>query len=163
MVRKILVVGVLENENSALAKQISVEHERHNRFAALQIVGCVGKNKVELLGAALQVEEDIRLNGVEMFEPEASGRLPDEVVVYGIDLHGRHAARTARGEFVADRPRAGEEVQHVDLLEVEEVVQHIEQVLLGEVRRGTCPEVARRHDGAAAVFAADYSHVTRLK
>ena len=83
-------------------------------------------------------------------------------MVDAVDLDRSHAPHPARGKFIADRPRTGEEVQHVALFEVKQVPQHVEKVLLGEVGRRTRPQVAGRVDRPALVLSADYSHTIRL-
>ena len=150
---------MLEDKHAARAQQIALQHQIDDRLAALQIVGRIRKDDVELLGAVFQVEKDIRLDRMELFDTELRRGLPDEIVVHRVDLHRRDAPGPPRGELVADRTRPGKEVQHVALLEIDQVAQHVEEVLLGEVRRRTGPQVAGRIDRPALVFAADYSHV----
>ena len=57
---------MFEDENPLRAQQVALQHQFHHLFAALQVVGGVRKNHVELLGAALQVEERIGLHGIEV-------------------------------------------------------------------------------------------------
>jgi len=162
IVRKVRFLRVFEDQQPSAAQAVAFERQPYDLFAALQIVGGVGKHDIELLVAVFQVEERVRLDGVEAADAQLRGRLPDEVVVHRVDLHGRDAAGSPRGELVADRAGPGEEVQYVALLEIHEVSQHVEEVLLGEVRRRTRSEVAGRIDRPALVFAADYSHTTFL-
>ena len=153
---------MFEDEYSLRAQQSAAEHLFDDPFAALQIVGSVGKNDVELLGATLQIEKNIRLDRIEAFDAELGGRLPDEIVVHRIDLHRCDAPGAAGCEFVADRSRAGKKVEYVAFLEIHQVVQHVEQILFGEIRCWTRPQVAGRVDGPALVFAAYDSHITFL-
>ena len=154
---------MFEDENPLRAQQVALQHQFHHLFAALQVVGGVRKNHVELLGAALQGEERIGLHGIEVADAELCRRLPDKVVMHRVDLHRCDAPCSARGELVAYRPRPGKEVEHVALLEIHKVAQYVEQVFLGEIGRRACPQVARRVDGPPLVFSADYSHTIRLK
>ena len=57
---------MLEHEDAPFAQQIAAQDHLHHPLAALQIVGRVGKDHVELLGAAAQVEKDIGLHGKEV-------------------------------------------------------------------------------------------------
>ena len=153
---------MFEDQDAARTEQSAFQDQLHDLLAALQVVGGVGEDHVELLGAAFQVEENVGLDRVEVFDPQQCGRPADEIVMHGVDLDRRDAPCAARGEFVADRPRAGKEVEHVALLEIEQVAQYVEEVLLGEVGRGPRTQVFGRVDRPAPVFSADYSHVVCL-
>ena len=78
---------MLKNENSVVGKQVVLKNERDNLLATLQVVGRIRENKVEFLGAALQVEEGISLHSIEIIELELASRLSNEVVVDTIYLH----------------------------------------------------------------------------
>ena len=136
IVRKVRFLRVFEDQQPSAAQAVAFERQPYDLFAALQIVGGVGKHDIELLVAVFQVEERVRLDGVEAADAQLRGRLPDEVVVHRVDLHGCDAAGSPRGELVADRA--------------------------GPVSRRTRSEVAGRIDRPALVFAADYSHTTFL-
>ena len=84
--REIHFFRVFEDENPLRAQQVALQHQFHHLFAALQVVGGVRKNHVELLGAALQVEERIGLHGIEVADAELCRRLPDKVVMHRVDL-----------------------------------------------------------------------------
>ncbi len=163
MRRKIHFPGVLEDEQTVFAEQSAPEDRIDDSLAALQIVGRIRKNHVELLPAAFHIEKGVGLDRVEIFDAQPGGRLPDEIPVHRIDFHRRDAPGAARGELVADRPRTCEQVEHVALLEIDQIAQHVEQVFLGEIRRGARPQVAGRVDGPALVFSAYDSHTTYLK
>lgn len=154
---------MFEDQQTAFAQQPVVQHQPDDFPAAFQIVRGVGEDDVELFRAAFQVEKGIGLDRIDRFASQLPRRLPDEVVVHGVDFDCRDAASAARSEFVADRSRAREEVEYVALFEIDQIGQDVEKVLLGEVRRGTCPQILRRVDRPALVSAADYSHRTSLK
>ena len=154
---------MLENENSLLAQNIARQNEADNLLGTLQIVGCIGKNDIETLWAVLQIEKSVCLDRVDVRCPEVASCTANEVVVDGVDFDRRNAARTARGELVANRACAGKEVENVRLLVIDNVAQYVEQIFLGKVRSRACAEVAGRIDGATAICAAYYSHTTCLK
>ena len=162
MCGKIVLLRVFENQHSPFAQQIAAEHQVDDPFAPLQVVGGVREDDVEALRATLQVEEDIGLDDIHVVDAELRGRLTDEVVVHRIDFDRRDAPCSARGKLVADGARAGEEVEYVALLEVDQIAQHVEEVLLGKIGGRPCTQVARRVDGTSLVFSADYSHTIRL-
>ena len=160
---KIFVARMFEDEDTARPQNFAVEHHPDDLLARRQIVGRIRENQVELFGAAFQVEKNVRFDGVEVFDSELPGGPADEIVVYGIDLDRGYAASSARCEFVTDGTRAGEEVQHVALLEIQQIAEDVEEVLLGEIGRRPRPQVAGRVDGPALVFSAYYSHTICLK
>lgn len=155
---KILLVRVLENQQTSLAQQSVRKNKVDCLLRTFEIVRSIRKNYIELLAAALQIEKDIRLDGIEILESERSGSLPDKIMVHGIYLDRRYAARLARGKFVADRPRARKQIEHVALGVVDHIVQYIEQILLREIRRRPRTEILRRVDSPSLVFTAYYSH-----
>ena len=154
---------MFEDEYPPRAQQSAVENQVDDPLAALQIIGRVGKNDVELLAATLQIKKNIGFDSVEIRDAELRGCLAYEAVVHGVDLYGRDAPGAARRKFVAYGARPGEEVEHVALLEVDYVAQDVEEVLLGEVRRRAGPQVAGRRDSPTPVFPAYDSHVVLLK
>ena len=121
------------------------------------------KNQIKLLRAALQIEEGIRLHGIEVLDAELLRRATNEIVMHGIDLDRSDALHAARGELVADRARTGKEVEDIALLEIDQVLEDIKEVLLGKVGRGACTEVTGRVDCTPFQCSADYSHITLLK
>ena len=139
------------------------EHQPYDLLAALQIVGSVRENHVELFRTTFEVEEDVGFDCIEVPDAQLRRRLADEVVVYRIDFHRGYAPRSARCELIADRAGSREEVQHVALLEIQQIAEDVEEVLLGEIGRRPRPQVAGRVDGPALVFSAYYSHTICLK
>ena len=149
---------MFEDQQPAGTQQPASEDQIDDRLAARKVIRSVRKNDVELLGAAPQVEKNIRLDGIEVVDPELSGRAADEIVVHRVDLDRGDTPRSPRRKLVADRPRPGKEVEDVALLEIDQVAQHVEEILLGKIGRRPGPQVAGRIDRPSLVFSADYSH-----
>ena len=154
---------MLEYENSALAQNVATENERNNLVGTLQIVWCVRKNDVETLGTVFQIQKSVRLYRVNGCRAQLARRAADKIVVDGVDFDRRYAAGSARGELVTYRTRPRKEVEDIDRLVIDDVVQHVEQVFLGEIGRRTRPQIAWRVDCPPAICTADYSHTTLLK
>ena len=163
MVREIFLLRVLKDKNSPFAQDFALHHKRNDLFATLQIVGSIRKNKVKLLRTALQIEKSVCLDGVERANTQLAGRLANEIMVHGVDLDRGDRFGATRTKLIADRAGTSKKVQHVALLDVDEVLQHIEEILLGKVGRRTCSEVLGRVDGAPLECSADYSLCSRLK
>ena len=69
---KILLVRVLENQQTSLAQQSVRKNKVDYLLRTFEIVRSIRKNYIELLAAALQIEKDIRLDGIEILESERS-------------------------------------------------------------------------------------------
>ena len=70
---------MLEDQDAILAQQLALEDKVDDLLAALKVVGGVGEDQIELLGATLQIEEYVGLDGVEIAKAEALSRLADEI------------------------------------------------------------------------------------
>ena len=99
---------MLKNQKSLLLKQVFLKNEVDDLLAALKVVWGVRENKVELLDTALQIEEDISLNGIEILELKLLGRLADKVMVHAIYLHRGHATGLTWCKLIAYWTRAWE-------------------------------------------------------
>ena len=142
---------MLKDQGAILAQQLTLEYEVDDLLAAFKVVRSIGEDHIELLGATLKVEEDVGLDRVEVTKTKALSRLADEVVVHGIDLNRGDGLHSARGELVADGAGAREEIEHLQLLEVEHIAQHVEKVLLSKVGCGACAKILRRVDDSSSV------------
>ena len=61
---------MFEDQQPAGTQQIASENQIDDRLAARKVIRSVRKNDVELLGTAPQVEKNIRLDGIEVVDPE---------------------------------------------------------------------------------------------
>ena len=77
---------MFEDQQPAGTQQIASENQIDDRLAARKVIRSIRKNDVELLGTAPQVEKNIRLDGIEVVDPELSGRAADKIVVHRVDL-----------------------------------------------------------------------------
>ena len=101
-----------------------IKHAMKVSGFAEAIASCenVEEDKIELLGATLEVEKYICLHGIEILELKVTCRLAYEVVVYAVYLHRCNATRLTRGELIAYRARTREEVENIEFLEIDEVI-----------------------------------------
>lgn len=122
MYAEIEAVRMFEDQQTLLAQDPALEHQRDDLFALGQIVGCIGKDDVEVpFGAAFEVKEGVGLHGMKLLHAECAGGRADEVVVHGVDFDRDDAAGPPRTEFIADGPRARKEVQYIALFEIHAV------------------------------------------
>lgn len=159
---KAVVLAVLEDEHTIFGQHTSSKDEVGEFGKACEGIGRVGKDEVEGVVALLDVTEHIGSQGNPILLLELLLDLIYMGMVRRLALYGDDAPAATRHELEADAACAGKEVEDVGaLLEVDEVVQYVEEVLLGKVRGGACLEVAGHLEGAALVFSADYSHAIR--
>ena len=95
MCGELFVGRMFENEDPFRSQQIAFEYQIDDRFTAFQVVRSIREDEVELFRAALQVEEDVGLYGVEVFNTQFACCLADEVIVYRVDLHRSNTAGSA--------------------------------------------------------------------
>ena len=147
MLREIVVLAVLEDEDALRLQQAMSEDEIGNGGQLLQGIGRVGKDKVELLVAGLNVTEYIgakTLNIERLSLPfQLFDALQDEAVMVAVLLYADHLGTASRQELKRDAARAGEEVKGCGTIKVDVAHQHIEDILLGEVSRWPRLERAR--------------------
>ena len=96
------VLRMLQNQPSAGPQKPAAENGPGNRVAARDIIRRVGKDQVELLGTAFQIEKGIGLDRVNPVETEIPGSTPDEVVMHRIDFDRNDRSGPPRGKLVAD-------------------------------------------------------------
>ena len=87
MPRKIGIFRMLEDQQSLLPQQIPIQYEANDLFAAFQIIRGIRKDHIKLFGATLQIEKNVGLDRIEVFDTQLHGRLTDKIIMYRIDLH----------------------------------------------------------------------------
>jgi len=155
------VVGfaVLEDKETVGLEEVAAEDDVGQFGDLRQDVRRVGEDEVELLTALGHELEGIAANGQCCRVLQLIEELLDEAVVAHVKLHADDAPAASADEFERDAARAGEEVEGCGCLaEVDVALQDVEEILLGEVRRGTCRERARHLEVPAFVLAGDDSH-----
>ena len=149
---------MLENQPSFGFQQIAFEYGVWDRFAAGNIVWWVGEDDVELFGTTFQVQKGVRFDRMDICEPEILGGFPDKTVVDRIDLDGDDRTGPPGCEFIADRSGTGKEVQNFDAFQIPVTVEHVEQILFGEIGGRSRPEVLRGLNGSSFLCTANDSH-----
>lgn len=160
MLGEVVLLAVLEDEEAAGLEEWAGEDDVGQFGDLRQDVRRVGKDEVELLAALCHVLKGIGANGKGCGVLQLVEELLDEAMVTDIELHADDASATSADELQRNAARAGEEVEgRRCFAEVDVALQDVEEVLLGEVCRGTCRERARHVEVPAFVFACDDSHV----
>ena len=154
-----VLLAVLEDKEAVGFEEWAREDDVGQFGDLRQDVRRVGKDEVELLAALCHVLKGIGANGEGCGVLQLVEELLDEAMVTDIELHADDASATSADELQRNAARAGEEVEGCRCFaEVDVALQDVEEVLLGEVRRGTCRERARHVEVPAFVFTGDDSH-----
>ena len=109
----------------------------------------------------LDEAEHIGMDGQPMVGLHLAPDPADESIMVAVFLHRHHLGAPARQQLQPDAARAGEEVErlHLVFFIIKTVGEHVEEVLLGKVRRGPRLEIAGHVEMPVLVDATDYSHI----
>ena len=146
---------MLEDQPPARFEQPFLPNEFGDRFTSLDVIRRIGEDDIELFGTAFQVEKGVRLYRINLGKPERLGRTADVVIMYRVNFDRNDAPCPARCEFVTDGPRSREKVEDIYPFDLPMAGNYVEQVLLGEVRRGTGAQILRRLDDPDPVTSAN--------
>ena len=167
---EIVVLTVFENKEPVGLEQSTLDNQVGQRGQLLQSVGRVGKDEVELLFAGLDETECVAADCYHIGDSPPvirSGGGPsakllqavlNEAVVVAIEFNADDVTAASREQFKGNAARAGEEVEGLGTVEVDVLNEHVEDVLLGKIRRRPRLERARNIEVAALVFSCNDSH-----
>ena len=111
MVGEVVVLAMLEHEDTVLVQQVAVQYEVWNLGELLQCVRWVGEDEVELLLATLQEAEHVATNQDVLVLAQLLEALADEVGMVTVCLHAYYSAAATGYQLERDAARAGEEVE----------------------------------------------------
>ncbi len=144
VVQKVVVRIVLQHKEPVGQQQVFFKNQVGNGINRRQRVGRPGENVVELRTTMFDKMKYVHLlDGQLFFNAERLCRLAHETHSERKIVHIRHILTAPRNELIAVAARAAEQVEHFRLLEINQVIQNIEQRLLGHIRRGTGRPVVR--------------------
>ena len=149
---------MLEHEDAAGSQQVAVEDEFGKGGELFEGVGRVGKNQVELAVATLQETKHVAAHQYGIGVTDTLHALADERMVGTVEFHAHHLGTASRQQFERDAAGSRKEVEGVSTVEVYVTVEHIEDILLGEVGGGTCLERTGHVEPAAFVFSGNDTH-----
>ena len=149
---------MLEDEESARTQHSLAEDELRNGRQRGQSVRRVGKDEVVLLLARLDEAEHIATDKDVVLGVELRHALADERSMVAIHLHADHRSTTARKQLERYTSSAGKEIECLRTLHVHVAVDHVEDILFGEVRSRTSLERARNIEVAPLIFSCYYAH-----
>ena len=99
MFGKIIILAMLENEDSTFVQQVAIQYEVWNLRKFLQGVRWVGKDEIKLLLAGFQKAEHVATNQKILVFAQLLETLADEVGVVAVCLHADDTLATSGNEF----------------------------------------------------------------
>ena len=161
MIGEVVRAGVLKNEASAGSQQASAKHGLGQFRQAGKGVGGIGENEVEGgRGCGTEVAEGIAANEVKgaRWRSESARHVGNEGGMCAIGFYSGDGSATARKEFKSDAARAGKEIQGTGLVQRDKVFEHVEEILLGKIRRRSGIEGGGHLEAQAAISSSYDSH-----
>lgn len=161
MAGEIIVLAMLQDEDSAFLQQIARHDDIGNFFQIGQGIGRVSKDEVELLIATGQITEHITTNGYTRLILQFFKKALDETMMKAVLLNRDHARTTTREKLQCDAACAREKIESCrSFLKVKIALKHIEKVLLGKIGCGSSLKRTRYVKVATFVFSRYYTHST---
>ena len=133
MLGKIIILAMLENEDSIFVQQVAIQYEVWDLRKFLQRVWRIGKDEIKLLLAGLQEAEHIATNQKILVFAQLLETLADEVGVVAVCLYADDALATSGNEFQRDAARTGKEVEGGCILKIDVTLQNIKDILLCKI------------------------------
>ena len=157
------MLAVLEDEQTAGAQHSLAKDELRYGRQRGQSVRRVGEDEVVLLLARLDEAEHVATDEDVVLRAELRHALADERRMVTIHLHAHNRSAAAREQFERDAARTSEEIERLCAIHIDVAVNHVEDILFGEVRSRTCLERARNIEVAPFIFSCYYTHKMMLK
>lgn len=152
---------VFQHHPSLRFQQLPVENNPYDPLYPFGIIGRVGKDDVELPGAALQEAFCRCLDGHQVGEAQFLGRLANETGATGMDIHGNYHRGPPRCKLVGYVPCTCIEIEYAHLIQVKVVLEDIEKTLFGQVSGRSYWQSGRHNDLSSPVVPPDYSQRCR--
>ena len=108
---KVVVLAVLKHQYAIVLQQSFLKYQSRYRWQFLQCVRRVGKDKVELLFARLDIAEHIAAQGQAYVGVQLLQAVCDKPVMVAVHLYAHHVFASARHQFERYAACAGEEVK----------------------------------------------------
>ena len=159
IIGEVLVLAVLKYKDAAFLQQPFLKDEAGDGGQFLECIGRIGKDEVEALLARLDEAEGVATQRHAYVGAEFLHACLYKAVVVAIQLDADDVGTASRHQFERDAACAGEEVEDRCAFEVEIARQHIEDILLGKIRRRSCLEGLRNIEVPAFIDTRDDSHL----
>lgn len=162
-IREIVMLAVLEDEQTAGAQHALAKDELRYGGQRGQSVRRVGEDEVVLLLARLDEAEHVATDEDVVLRAELRHALADERRMVAVHLHAHNRSAAAREQFERDAARTSEEIERLCAIHIDVAVNHVEDILFGEVRCRTSLERARNIKVAPFIFSCYYTHNMMLR
>ncbi len=158
VIRKVILLAVFEYEYSIVFQHICLEYPFRYGMKFGQSVWRISKDEVELLFASLYEAENVAAYRNAVVDAEFSHALFYKGMMVAVCLHAYYLLATSRYEFERNAASTGKHVESRAALKVDVSVEHIKDVLLGEIGSRPCLERSWHFKAPAFVYSSYYSH-----
>ena len=155
---EIVVFAVFDYNDSARSEHLRAKDFDGDRGEIGHVVGWVGEDDVELLGAAVDKLQGVAFDEGEVVDIELSGNFFNEIILCHSLFYGGDISASARQKLESDGACAGKEVKSLQSFEVNHIFEHVEDILTREVGCRARGYVCRHIEAATAKFSTYYSH-----
>ena len=155
---EVVILAMLEDEDAIRGKDALVEDKVGDLRQLLESVGWIGKDEVKLLSARLDETEDIAADGSAHICAEFLQTLGYEGMVVAVGLNTHHTGTTSRHEFERYTACARKEVEGCNVVKVDIAIEHVKEILLGEICCRAGLKRAWDVEVATLVLSCNYSH-----
>ena len=160
MLGEVVVLAMLENQETAFAQKITFEYHVGKFGDFLQHIGRVCKDEVELLPALTDVLEDIAFNGDGRKVLQLVYELLDEPEMQRILLYAYDTGTSTGKQFKSDATGSCKQVKgNRFIFPINIGIKNVEEILLGKVGSGTCLECTGNIEMTSLVFTCYYTHI----
>ena len=149
---------MFEDKNAVILQQAIVEDEPWDLWQLLQGVGRIGEYEIVLLFARLHEAEDITAQRQACVSLQLLNTIADKAMMVAVLLDADDPAASTRQQFQRDTARAREEIEGCGSIEIQVARQNVEDVLLGEIRRGSRLERTRHVEVPSFISSRDNPH-----
>lgn len=155
---EVVVLSVFKHENSSVFQAGTIQYAG-GKFAQLsQLIGRIGKNKVERTDTTFYIAQRIALHEVQIVVVEAPKELLQKRGMLAVFFYTYYGLTAPRQKFKRYATRAPKQVEHTDFLKIYIGAQYIEQIFFGKVGRRAGLETTGNIKSATFIFSCDDSH-----
>ena len=133
--------GMFDSEQRSRSEEAGREDGGWDAGEAFHVVWRVGEHEVEACRGGGYVAHGVASDEPEVSGAEFGGHFGYEFLLYRRFFHCGYCVAFAGEEFEAHGAGAGEEVEGVAVVEVDQVLEHIEYVFPREIGCGSCGNV----------------------
>lgn len=155
---EIMLARMLYYEDTARSEHARLEHLARDLGETGHIIGWIGEDEIILAGTGSDKAQSVATHQGMVFIAQRLHGLVDETGLCGSLFHRSDVRRASREQFQRYCACAGKEIKSPHALQIGHILDHIEDILLGEVGGGPRSYIGGHVEAASPVFSSDYAH-----